>query len=160
MTAHIGCQDSKIIWLDKNGNVANFVMNDKCAAGTGRFLEVMSQALGLNIDDLGSESKKEINFCHISNTCTVFAESEVITLRATGARRSDIIAGIHHAIAKRVIHMATGTTSGRVAFTGGVAKNSGVKSALEKQLGEKITIPPRPQLTGALGAALIACEIE
>ncbi len=152
----IGCQDSKIIKLDDNGDVVDFVMNDKCAAGTGRFLEVMAQALGLTIDEMGPESLKSTEPCHISSTCTVFAESEVITLRARGATRQDLVAGIHQAIARRIILMAADWNFDRVVFTGGVAKNPGVKRALEEQLGQKIVVPEEPQLTGALGAALIA----
>ncbi len=152
----IGCQDSKIIRLDNSGNVTDFSMNDKCAAGTGRFLEVMARALGLTINDIGPESNQSTNPCPVSSTCTVFAESEVITLRARGASRPDLVAGIHQATAKRVLLMATGLKDARIVFTGGVAKNSGVKRALENELGHKIAIPEEPQLTGALGAAYIA----
>jgi predicted CoA-substrate-specific enzyme activase len=154
----IGCQDSKIIRLDHNGNVTDFSMNDKCAAGTGRFLEVMANALGLAINEIGPESGRSENPCHISSTCTVFAESEVITLRARGASRPDLVAGIHQAIAKRVLLMATNLKGARVVFTGGVAKNSGVQRALEAELGQTLTVPEEPQLTGALGAACIALQ--
>lgn len=154
----IGCQDSKIIRLDNDGNVTDFSMNDKCAAGTGRFLEVMANALGLSINEIGPESSRSVNPCHISSTCTVFAESEVITLRARGASRPDLVAGIHQAIAKRVLLMATNLGGAMVVFTGGVAKNSGVQKALEAELGRPLTIPEEPQLTGALGAACIAIQ--
>lgn len=153
----IGCQDSKIMQLDENGDVVDFVMNDKCSAGTGRFIEVMAQALELTIDEMGPESQKSANPCHISSTCTVFAESEVITLRASGASREDLVAGIHEAIAKRVVLMGSSLKFDKeLVFTGGVAKNLGVKRALEEQIGQEVTIPKEPQLTGALGAALVA----
>ena len=154
----IGCQDSKIIKLDNKGNVTDFSMNDKCAAGTGRFLEVMANALGLTMNEIGPESGRSEKPCHISSTCTVFAESEVITLRARGASRADLVAGIHQAIAKRVLLMAADLKGARVVFTGGVAKNSGVQRALEAELGQALTIPEEPQLTGALGAACIAMQ--
>lgn len=154
----IGCQDSKVISVDENGNVTDFVMNDKCAAGTGRFLEVMANALDLKIDEMASESLKSTNPCHISSTCTVFAESEVISLRAQGVSRKDVIAGVHRAIARRVVLMASSLRfdNRKIIFTGGVAKNLGVKRALEEQIGQEIAIPEEPQLTGALGAALLA----
>jgi predicted CoA-substrate-specific enzyme activase len=156
MIIDIGCQDSKVIILDGDGNVVDFLMNDKCAAGTGRFLEVMAQALGLDIDEMGPESERSGNPCHISSTCTVFAETEIVTLRAAGARRPDLVAGIHQAIAKRVTLMGHGMKLNKIVLTGGVARNAGVKKALEKEFMEKIVIPKRPQITGALGAALIA----
>lgn len=154
----IGCQDSKVMSVDENGNVTDFVMNDKCAAGTGRFLEVMANALGLKIDEMASESLKSTKPCHISSTCTVFAESEVISLRAQGVSRKDVIAGIHRAIAKRIVLMASSLRfdNKKIVLTGGVGKNLGVKRALEEQIGQEITVPEEPQLTGALGAALWA----
>jgi predicted CoA-substrate-specific enzyme activase len=153
----IGCQDSKIIRINEEGNVTDFVMNDKCAAGTGRFLEVMAGVLGLKIDELGAASLKSKNPSEISSTCTVFAESEVISLRAHGLSREDLVAGIHKSIAKRVAYMASNRKYDRkVVFTGGVSKNLGVIRALEEQIGQKIFVPKEPQLTGALGAALLA----
>lgn len=153
----IGGQDSKVIRLDDHGNVINFVMNDKCAAGTGRFLEVMAGVLGVRIDDMGSISLASDNPCMISSTCTIFAESEVISLRADGRNREDLFAGIHKALSHRVAIM--GKSMGfkeDVVFTGGVAKNTGIKKALENEIGLKILIPEEPQIMGALGAAILA----
>ena len=153
----IGGQDSKVIGLDDNGNVTNFVMNDKCAAGTGRFLEVMAGVLGVEISEMGSVSLLGQDPCQISSTCTVFAESEMVSLRAEGRSREDIIAGIHKALARRVAIMGAPVGFKKdVVFTGGVAKNVGIKKALEDELGLEILIPEEPQIVGALGAALLA----
>ncbi len=154
----IGGQDSKVIKLDSEGNMLDFAMNDKCAAGTGRFLEVMANALEVDLEELGPVSLNSIKPCMINNTCTVFAETEVISLIASGAKTDDISAGLHQAIALRVGNMAKKIgLENDVLFVGGVAKNSGVKSALEKVLGIKFAQSEYdPQITGALGAALIA----
>lgn len=153
----IGGQDSKTISVDADGNVVNFAMNDKCAAGTGRFIEVIAHVLQVPLEDMGRLSLKSKKRCHISSTCTVFAETEVVSLRAQGARRVDLIAGIHRAMASRVVLLGRATGFDKdVAFTGGVAKNIGMKKALEEIIGMKIVIPQEPQITGALGAALIA----
>lgn len=153
----IGTQDSKVIRVDGKGGVTNFVMNDKCAAGTGRFLEVMSQVLGVQLDEMGSLSLTSTDPCQISSTCTVFAETEVVSLRAEGKGIQDLIAGIHLAIAKRVVSMGLSIKFEKeTVFTGGVAINIGVKKALEAVLGVPIIVPPEPQTTGALGAALEA----
>ena len=153
----IGGQDSKVIRVNKNGDVINFVMNDKCAAGSGRFLEVMAQALDVKLDEIGVTSLMSKNPCNISSTCTVFAESEGILLRAEGRSNEDIMAGINKAIAKRVVIMGSGIQFEKeVVFTGGVAKNSGVKKALEEVSGMELLVPIEPQITGALGAALKA----
>jgi len=153
----IGGQDSKVIGLDENGNVNNFVMNDKCAAGTGRFLEVMSGVLDIDVNDMGAISIKGKEPCPISSTCTVFAESEMVTLRAQGNSRDNIIAGIHKAMAHRVAIM--GKTIGfnkEIVFTGGVAKNAGMRKAIEDIIKKDIYVPEEPQIVGALGAALLA----
>jgi (R)-2-hydroxyacyl-CoA dehydratese activating ATPase len=153
----IGGQDSKVIAVGKNGRALDFAMNDKCAAGTGRFLEVTARALQLDICDLGEISAHATRNIPISSTCTVFAESEVITLVAEGAERADIVAGLHHAIARRVGAMVNRVGANPAfAFAGGVAKNAGVQRALEEALGVTLRIPPEPQIVGALGAALIA----
>ena len=155
----IGGQDSKAILLDDGGRVSNFAMNDKCAAGTGRFLEVMARALEVDLDYFGEMSLKADTPAKISNLCTVFAESEVISLIAQGEKRENIIAGIHAAIGSRVAAMAgrIGIRPGTfVMMTGGVAKNIGVVKALEKILGVPIAVSPHAQLTGAIGAARIA----
>ena len=153
----IGGQDSKVIGVRENGTVSDFVMNDKCAAGTGRFLEVMAAVLGLAIEEMGPISLTSKEPCNISSTCTIFAETEMVSLRADGRTREDIVAGIHRAVASRVAVM--GRTVGykeQVVFTGGVAKNLGVKNSLETGIGLPILIPEEPQIVGALGAALLA----
>jgi len=153
----IGGQDSKVIGLDDKGNVTNFVMNDKCAAGTGRFLEVMAGVLGIDISEMGPVSLLGQEPCQISSTCTVFAESEMVSLRAEGKSREDIIAGIHKALARRVAIMGSPVGFKKeVVFTGGVAKNVGIKKALEEEIGLEILIPEEPQIMGALGAARLA----
>jgi predicted CoA-substrate-specific enzyme activase len=156
----IGGQDSKAILLDEQGKVKNFVMNDKCAAGTGRFLEVMARALEVNLDEFGAISIKSKNPSKISSLCTVFAESEVISLIAKGEKRQNIIAGIHESIAARVSSMSArlGITE-PVMVTGGVARNIGVVKALEKKLNMKIEVSPYAQVTGAIGAAFLASSL-
>jgi predicted CoA-substrate-specific enzyme activase len=156
----IGGQDSKAMEVDSNGNVMNFVMNDKCAAGTGRFLEVMAKVLGVRaVDKMGPIALKSNNPCRISSTCTVFAETEVVVLRAEGKERKDIIAGVHKAVATRVAVMASSLTFiPDAVFTGGVAKNIGVKKYLEEEIGIVLLVPDEPQIIGALGAALFAHE--
>ncbi|OGW83289.1 MAG: 2-hydroxyglutaryl-CoA dehydratase [Omnitrophica bacterium RIFCSPLOWO2_01_FULL_45_10] len=153
----IGGQDSKAIALGYNGEVVDFVMNDKCAAGTGRFIEVMAQALGVLLESMGDLSKKSLNPTVISSFCTVFAESEVVSLVAEGRDKIDIIRGIHEAIAERAVTLLNKIKMIEpVAMTGGVAKNKGVVVALENRLKLKISVPDEPQIVGALGAALIA----
>lgn len=156
----IGGQDSKVIIISKKtGKVIDFQMNDKCAAGTGRFLEVMSNALEVKISDFGQLSLQSRSPEDISSMCTVFAESEVISLFAQGAAKENIAAGIHKAIAKRVGGMAKRLEAQPpLVFCGGVAKNPAVKKALEGELGFEILTPKDPQITGALGAALIAYD--
>jgi predicted CoA-substrate-specific enzyme activase len=158
----IGGQDSKVIGIGAEGIVRNFAMNDKCAAGTGRFLEVMAGILDVDISDMGPISMKSLSPCSITSTCTVFAESEMVSLRAQGRVREDIIAGIHEAMSHRVAIMGSSVGFERsVFFTGGVAKNIGVKKALEEEIGREISIPDEPQIMGALGAALLAkSEVE
>ena len=155
----IGGQDSKVISLDENGNVSNFVMNDKCAAGTGRFLEVMANVLEVPLEDMGEISLASQNPCSVSSTCTVFAETEMVSLRAEGKERDDLIAGIHNSIASRVyvLGKSLGYTKD-IVFTGGVAKNIGVKKALERLIGIEMLLPAESQIVGAIGAALIAQE--
>ncbi len=155
----IGGQDSKTIAVNKAGVPVNFIMNDKCAAGCGRFLEVMARALETEIDRMGELSLKSNKAVQISSMCTVFAESEVVSAVAGKADRNDIISGIHQAIAKRVSIMVDHVgLAERVMMSGGVAKNIGVVRALENQLGTTILVPEEPQMVGALGAALISLE--
>jgi (R)-2-hydroxyacyl-CoA dehydratese activating ATPase len=155
----IGGQDSKAVVMDAHGKVVNFAMNDKCAAGTGRFLEVMARALEADLDEFGALSLRAEQPAKISSLCTVFAESEVISLIAKGETRENIIAGIHEAIASRVTAMASriGLVS-PVMMTGGVARNIGVVWALEKVIGMPVIVSPHAQLTGAIGAAAIASQ--
>lgn len=158
MVIDIGGQDSKVIITDGKGNVTNFAMNDKCAAGTGRFLEVMAAALGADVSEL-AELSRGAEPVQISNMCTVFAESEVISLLAQGVERERIIAGIHRSVARRVATMAEKLGKGElITFTGGVAKNEGVKEFLSRELGREIVAMHGSQLAGALGAALLAQE--
>ena len=155
----IGGQDSKAIILGETGKVLNFVMNDKCAAGTGRFLEVMARALEVDLDQFGALSLRADHPAKISNLCAVFAESEVVSLIARGEKRENIIAGIHDAIGSRVAAMAGRLGMGRMSslmMTGGVAKNSGVVCALEKALNQVVDVSPHAQMVGAIGAACLA----
>lgn len=156
----IGGQDSKAISVNENGKVKDFAMNDKCAAGTGRFLEVMARALEVNLEEFGELSLQSGNPAKISSLCTVFAESEVISLISKGAQRENIIAGIHESIASRIISMAMriGITS-PLMMTGGVAKNKGVVDAFEKKLGLKIEVSLNAQENGAIGAAVLAAAM-
>jgi predicted CoA-substrate-specific enzyme activase len=153
----LGGQDSKVILLDERGRVTDFVMNDKCAAGTGRFLEVMAGALETRLEDMGRLSLRARKRISISSMCTVFAESEVISLIAQGARREDIIGGIHESIASRIYRMAKRLwIREEITFTGGVAKNQGMVQALTHRFKAPLNLPDEPQIVGALGAALIA----
>jgi len=155
----IGGQDCKVISLDSDGYVADFAMNDKCAAGTGRFLEGVARALKLDLEELGPISLKSNNPCVISSQCSVFAESEVVTLLADGIDIADIVAGIHKAVANRLISMVNKIGVKKdVTIVGGVSKNAGVVKFLEESLGEIKKLPVDPQLGGALGAALLAKE--
>jgi predicted CoA-substrate-specific enzyme activase len=155
----IGGQDSKGIKL-KDGRAVDFVMNDKCAAGTGRFLEVAAEELGVKLEDMGKLSLEAKKVERISNTCTVFAAQEVVTKLSEGAALADIIAGLHEAIATRVYGMLRRLKIEReVALTGGGAKNIGLVKALEAKLGFAVLVPPEPLLTGAIGAALLGRDI-
>ena len=154
----IGGQDAKGLKI-KDGKLLDFVMSDKCAAGTGRYLEVVAQTLGLNLEDLGPISLKSTNKVSISSICTIFAQQEVINHLSAGASLEDIVAGLHDAIAGRVARMVKRLkVEPDVVFTGGVAKNTGVVKALEENLGCKVCVPEEPLMSGALGAALIARE--
>ncbi len=153
----IGGQDSKAILLDDRGKVANFAMNDKCAAGTGRFLEVMARAMEVDLDEFGRMSLQAGQPAKISSLCTVFAESEIISLIAGGEKRENIIAGIHESICARVLAMANRVgISPPIMMTGGVAKNVGVVRAFEKAIGSTVEVSEYAQLNGAIGAALLA----
>ncbi len=156
----IGGQDSKSMAIDKDGKVKDFAMNDKCAAGTGRFLEVMARALEVNLEDFGTLSLQAHAPSKISSLCTVFAESEVISLISKGEYRENIMAGIHESIASRVSALAKRVGIVKpVMMTGGVAKNIGVVKALEDKLKLSITIADAPQENGAIGAAVLASRL-
>ena len=154
----IGGQDSKVISIE-GGRVKNFVMNDKCAAGTGRFLEVMASALGVDLEVLGELWFKSKENLEVSSMCTVFAETEVISLFSKGHDIADIAAAVERAIARRITGMVVQVgVRDRVMMSGGVAKIKGVVKALEERIGREIFVPEEPQIVGALGAALIARE--
>jgi predicted CoA-substrate-specific enzyme activase len=160
----IGGQDAKAISLGDNGKVIDFVINDKCAAGTGRFLETAAQlVLRVKLEDLAGLSARATDCPVISNTCAIFSQTEMVSLLATGTPIENIVAGLHKAIAVKVASMAkrVGIRPG-VMMTGGVAKNAGMVTALSRELGVAVSIPAKldPQLVGALGAAIIAREMS
>jgi predicted CoA-substrate-specific enzyme activase len=153
----VGGQDSKVIRIGPDGRPIDFELNDKCSAGTGRFLEVMANVLGISIDELGPLALKSSSPATISSTCTVFAESEVIGHIGAGEDPTDIAAGIHASMAAKIASLARRVgVSTPICVTGGVALNPAFRYYLSKQLGSELWIPENPQLTGALGAAIIA----
>jgi predicted CoA-substrate-specific enzyme activase len=158
----IGGQDSKAIKFDADGIVEQFAMNDKCAAGTGRFLEAMARALEVEVDQLGSLGERASGNLTLSSMCTVFAESEVVSLIAEGMEIAEIVNGLHRAIANRtqtlVKRVASSLEGLKVAMSGGVAHNRGVVKAIGTALGCDVDVPPKPDIVGAYGAALIAKE--
>ena len=155
----VGGQDLKVIRIDENGMIEQFVMNDKCAAGTGRFLEVMCRVMNLSLEELEEYDANAKEMCQISNTCTVFAESEVISKLAQGNAREDIVAGIHDSVARKICGLARRVgVKPQVALTGGGGLNRGLVKALERNLGQEVQIPEDPQTIGALGAALVAAK--
>jgi predicted CoA-substrate-specific enzyme activase len=156
----IGGQDSKVIRSDEFGNAIDFALNDRCAAGTGRFLEVMARALDMSLDDLGDAASSASEPLAISCTCTVFAESEVVGLVSLGHPRDCIAAGLCVAIARQIVTLAARLgLEHPVALVGGVARNAGVRHALSAQLSHEPLVPDHPQFTAALGAALVAQEV-
>lgn len=154
----IGGQDSKLLRLDENGKVRDFVMNDRCAAGTGRFLEIVAQRLDVKLDSLGEMASKSKTPSPISSMCVVFAETEITGLLACGTSRYDIAAGVQNSIAARIAAMAGRNVKPPIVFTGGVALVPEMDNALKSALGHDITISPEPQMTGALGAAILAAR--
>lgn len=155
----IGGQDSKVIKLNERGRVVDFAMNDKCAAGTGRFLQVMAETLGLDVSELATTERPD-ELVPITSMCTVFAESEIISHLAQNRSKGGLVAGLHQSVAKRVSSMASklGVVE-PVAFAGGVALNAGVRRALAAELRVELLTPPDRQFTGALGAAILAREL-
>lgn len=153
----IGGQDAKVMSMTPQGKLDRFIMNDKCAAGTGRFLDVMARILELDVNDLGEKDAQATEVIKISSTCTVFAESEVISQLAKNVNICDLVAGINASVAARTASLAKrlGLVE-PVAMTGGVARNPGVVRALERELNTQIQVSPEAQLNGAFGAALHA----
>lgn len=155
----IGGQDSKAIAVNDQGRVTKFEMNDRCAAGTGKFLEIMAQTLGYSLDRFGAdvlEARKEIQ---VNSMCTVFAESEVTSLLAKGENRRDIALGLHRSVVRRAIGMLKRVTiTEPLLFAGGVARNPCMVQLLQQAIGQEILVPEDPQMVGALGAALLAAD--
>jgi len=155
----IGGQDAKAIRLDAKGNIGQFVMNDKCAAGTGRFVDVMSRVLEIPLSEMGNVHFKATEWAFVSSTCTVFAESEVISLIAEDKETADIIHGRNKSVAAKTYSLVKRAGGqGPFMMTGGVARNPGLVREIEEKLGEKLTIPDQPDLAGAIGAALFALD--
>ncbi len=155
----VGGQDSKAIAINNHGAVLNFILNDKCAAGTGRFFEVMASALEIHLEDMGEMAIKAAQRPSISSVCTVFAESEIIGMMVSGIPKDWIVAGLCESVANRLYGMLIRVNLNEdFVFTGGVAKNKGVVKMLGEQIGKDFLIPAEPQLTGALGAAIIALD--
>jgi predicted CoA-substrate-specific enzyme activase len=156
----IGGQDIKAIKIDSTGKTTDFVMNDKCAAGSGRFIEVIADTLGLPLDKVGDLSLKSKGLAKISNICTIWAQQEVAASLAQGIPVSDLLAGVHHSLADRISRMVNRLrVEDDVIVTGGGGKNRGLLKALSKQLDHEILVPEEPLITGALGAALMGKEI-
>ena len=155
----IGGQDAKAIRLDNNGMVSQFFMNDKCAAGTGRFLEVMSRVLEIDITQMAEYDSRATEVVNVSSTCTVFAESEVISHLSNNVPKENIIAGIHASVASKACGLAYRTgLEDDIVMGGGVAQNAGVVRAISRELRRPVIVAPNPQITGALGAALFAYD--
>ena len=156
----IGGQDIKAIKIDTTGKTTDFVMNDKCAAGSGRFIEVIADTLGVSLDKVGDLSLQSKNPAKISNICTIWAQQEVAASLAQGMPISDLLAGVHQSLADRICRMVNRLrVEEAVIVTGGGAKNRGLLKALSEQLGHEILVPEEPLITGALGAALLGREI-
>ncbi len=154
----IGGQDSKILRLKSNGSVHDFVMNDRCAAGTGRFLEIVAARLNVRLAELGKMAEQAEKPAAINNTCVIFAETDIIGLLASSEKAENIIAGVQQAIALRLASMAGSNIMDPVVLTGGVALVPGMAKALQLALGRPVKIVPQAQLTGAIGAAILAAR--
>ncbi len=155
----IGGQDAKAIRLDDNGMVSQFFMNDKCAAGTGRFLDVMARVLEINITDMADYDSRATEVVNVSSTCTVFAESEVISHLSNNIPKENIIAGIHASVASKACGLAyRAGLADDIVMSGGVAQNAGVVRAISRELRRPVIVAPNPQIAGALGAALFAYD--
>ncbi len=163
LVVDIGGQDSKVIKIDGQGRVVQFAMNDKCAAGTGKFLEVAAQTLGVPVSEMGEISLQSKNRVAISSTCTVFAQTEIVSLIARQTNKEDIAAGLHESIVSRVYGLISSVNpdpKAEVVLTGGVAKNTAIVKLLERMLGRAISVPENPQIVTALGAAILARKLE
>jgi len=157
----IGGQDTKAIALDERGNVSKFEMNDRCAAGTGMFLEVIAKTLGYDFEEFGKEALKAQGNIQINSMCTVFAQSEVTSLLARRQKREDIALGVHMAILNRTLSLLKRvSTTPDIVFAGGVARNPCIKRLLGDILGCEVKVPEDPQMVGAYGAAILAHEIR
>jgi predicted CoA-substrate-specific enzyme activase len=159
MVIDIGGQDSKVIVIDPNGLVARFAMNDRCAAGTGKFLETLARAVNVDLEDMGAIALRAANELSVTSMCATFAETEVISLLAEGHSKVEVLGGVHAAMAKRTIGLVSRV--GKVeptVMTGGVARNPAAVRHIEELLGTKLILPECPQLAGALGAALFALD--
>ena len=155
----IGGQDSKVIAVDSNGLVAQFAMNDRCAAGTGKFLEVLARAMQINLEDMGEIALQAKETLKISSMCATFAETEVISLLAEGNTKPNVLGAVHAAIASRTLGLIGRVgKKGPVVMTGGVAKNPAAVHHIQKALGMPVILPKNPQIAGALGAALLALD--
>jgi len=155
----IGGQFSKVIKIDENGRVTNFILNEKCAAGSGKFLQVITRLLHIEIGDIGRLSLKSQKPVEFNTGCAVFAESEAVSRIAEGALVEDILAGVHKAMASKIVNLVERTgPAGMCAVTGGGAKDIGLVKAIETELGITLLVPAEPQITAAFGAALLAAE--
>jgi len=155
----IGGQDSKAIALNGSGRVIKFEMNDRCAAGTGNFLEIMAHTLGYSLDQFGVGALEATNGMQISSMCTVFAESEVTSLLAKGEDRQDIALGLHRSVVRRAVSMLKRVAVNEpIIFAGGVARNPCMRRLLEEALDTDLVVPENPQMVGALGAAILGIE--
>ena len=155
----MGGQDSKAISVGANGEVLDFVMNDKCAAGTGRFLANSAEVMGISLDEIGPLSLKAQHPVKMATVCTVFVESDILSYLAQGKMGEDILGGVHIAIAKRTLSLARRLNiEPEITMTGGVARNVGMVRALEEVIGRKMLVSPDAQFIGAVGAALFALE--
>ena len=157
MIIDVGGQDSKVVSLNESGKVIDFVMNQKCSAGTGKFLEVTSASLGVTVEELGPLSLKADKDLSLSSTCTVFAESEIISFVAAGQKKENIIKALHNTISSQVLglfYQANSDGQGEILFAGGVALNEGMVTQLSSKLNRRVLVPPNPQYISALGAAL------
>ncbi len=155
----IGGQDTKAIRISKDGEILDFSMNDKCAAGTGRFLDAAASVMGLTIDEIGPVSLTSKTPLRITNVCTVFVEQEIMSHLSKGRKTEDILRGVHSAIAGRSLALMRRVgVDPEVTFTGGVSRNPGMVTALEERLGQKINVSPLSQFLGCIGAAIFALE--